>query len=175
MITARSTCAFALLLSVVLVACKQGGHDPAADAASLDKAAAGWEAAYNEKNAESVAALYTEDGQLLPPGAGTVTGRPAIKDFWSKDIATQWAKISIRAESSTIAGDWAYRSGAWSTESAAQDRQIPRGVETRGRQLAAAQGHLELGCHARGACGGGAGCYRARAPVAAVRENQWSS
>ncbi len=120
MITARSTCAFALLLSVVLVACKQGGHDPAADGASLDKAAAGWEAAYNEKNAESVAALYTEDGQLLPPGAGTVTGRPAIKDFWSKDIATQWAKISIRAESSTIAGDWAYRSGAWSTESAAQ-------------------------------------------------------
>jgi ketosteroid isomerase-like protein len=119
MITARSTCAFALLLSVVLVACKQGGHDPAADAGSLDKAAAGWEAAYNEKNAESVAALYTEDGQLLPPGAGAVNGRAAIKDFWSNDIATQWAKISIRAESSTVAGDWAYRSGVWSTGSPA--------------------------------------------------------
>jgi len=119
MIAARSTRAFALLLSVLLVACKQGGHDPATDAGSLDKAAAGWEAAYNEKNAESVAALYTEDGQLLPPGAGAVNGRAAIKDFWSNDIATQWAKMSIKAESSTIAGDWAYRSGVWSTESPA--------------------------------------------------------
>jgi len=119
MIAARSTRAFALLLSVLLVACKQGGHDPATDAGSLDNAAAGWEAAYNEKNAESVAALYTEDGQLLPPGAGAVNGRAAIKDFWSNDIATQWAKMSIKAESSTIAGDWAYRSGVWSTESPA--------------------------------------------------------
>ena len=116
---ARATRAFALLLGLALAACQQGGHDPAADAASLDKAAAGWEAAYNEKNAESVAALYTEDGQLLPPGAGAVNGRAAIKDFWSNDIATQWAKISIRADSSAVAGDWAYRSGAWSTESPA--------------------------------------------------------
>ena len=38
MIAARSTRAFALLLSVLLVACKQGGHDPATDAGSLDKA-----------------------------------------------------------------------------------------------------------------------------------------
>ena len=117
--TARISRAFALLLGFVLVACQQGGHDPAADAASLDKAAAGWEVAYNDKNGEAVAALYTEDGQLLPPGAGAVNGRAAIKDFWSNDIATQWAKISIKADSSAVAGDWAYRSGAWSTESPA--------------------------------------------------------
>ncbi len=108
-----------LLLGFALVACQQGGHDPAADAASLDKAAAAWEAAYNDKNAEGVAALYTEDGQLLPPGAGVVNGRAAIKDFWSNDVATQWARISIKADSSAVAGDWAYRSGAWSTESPA--------------------------------------------------------
>ena len=117
--TVRPSRAFALLLGFALVACQQGGHDPAADAASLDKAAAGWEAAYNDKNGEAVAALYTEDGQLLPPGAGPVSGRAAIKDFWSNDIATQWAKVSIRADSSAVAGDWAYRSGAWSTESPA--------------------------------------------------------
>ena len=117
--TARSSRAFALLLGFALVACQQGGHDPAADAASLDKAAAGWEVAYNDKNGEAVAALYTEDGQLLPPGAGAVNGRAAIKDFWSNDIATQWAKISIKADSSAVAGDLAFRSGAWSTESPA--------------------------------------------------------
>ena len=108
-----------MLLGFALVACQQAGHDPAADAESLDKAAARWEVAYNDKNGEAVAALYTEDGQLLPPGGGAVSGRAAIKDFWSNDIATQWAKISIKADSSAVAGDWAYRSGAWSTESPA--------------------------------------------------------
>ena len=120
MINARSSRALALLLSFALFACQQQDrHDPAADAASLDKAAAGWEAAYNDKNAEAVAAIYTEDGQLLPPGAGAVNGRAAIKDFWANDIATQWAKISIKADSSTVAGDWGIRSGAWSIESPA--------------------------------------------------------
>src|SRR5688572_24286500 len=118
MITARSTRALALLLAAALAACQPAGHD-SADTAALDKAAAGWEAAFNDKNADGVAAIYTEDGQLLPPNAAAVNGRAAIKDYWAKDIATQWAKISIKADSSAIAGDWAYRSGTWSTESPA--------------------------------------------------------
>ena len=119
MITARSTRALALLLAVALVACQPAGHDSATDNAALDKAAAGWEAAYNDKNADGVAAIYTDDGQLLPPGAGTVDGRAAIKDYWANDIGTQWAKISIKADSTVVSGDWAYRSGAWNTESPA--------------------------------------------------------
>jgi ketosteroid isomerase-like protein len=120
MFIARNLRALALLLGVALVACQQQErHDPATDAASLDKAAAGWEAAYNDKNAEAVAAIYTEDGQLLPPGAVAVNGRAAIKDFWANDIATQWAKITIKADSSTVAGDWGIRSGAWSVETPA--------------------------------------------------------
>ena len=116
---ARIPQALALLLAVTLVACNQGPkHDPAADAASLDKAAAGWEAAYNDKNAAAVAAIYTEDGQLLPPGAGTVNGRAAIQEFWGHDIETQWAEIAIKADTSEVAGDWAYRSGSFSAESA---------------------------------------------------------
>jgi ketosteroid isomerase-like protein len=118
MITARPTLTLALLLAVALAACQPAGHG-SADTAALDKAAAGWEAAFNDKNADAVAAIYTDDGQLLPPNAATVNGRAAIKDYWANDIATQWAKISIKADSSVIAGDWAYRSGAWSTESPA--------------------------------------------------------
>jgi uncharacterized protein (TIGR02246 family) len=117
MITARTPLALALFLSVALVACQQGDrHDPAADSAALDKAAAGWETAYNDKNAEAVAAVYAEDGQLMPPGAALVSGRAAIKDFFANDIATQWAKIAVKAQSSNVAGDWAIRSGAWSIE-----------------------------------------------------------
>jgi ketosteroid isomerase-like protein len=108
----------ALLLTVALAACNQGPkHDPAADAAALDKAAAGWEAAYNEKNAAAVAAIYSEDGQLLPPGSAFVNGRAAIQEYWAHDIETQWAQIAIKADTSEVAGDWAYRSGAFSAES----------------------------------------------------------
>jgi ketosteroid isomerase-like protein len=107
----------ALLLTVALAACNQGPkQDPAADAASLEKAAAGWEAAYNEKNAAAVAAIYSEDGQLLPPGSAFVNGRAAIQEYWGHDIETQWAQIAIKADTSEIAGDWAYRSGAFSAE-----------------------------------------------------------
>ena len=100
MISSRTSLAFALFLSVALVACQQGErHDPAADSAALDKAAAGWETAYNDKNAEAVAALYTEDAQLMPPGAALVSGRAAIKDYFANDIATQWAKVAVKAQS----------------------------------------------------------------------------
>jgi ketosteroid isomerase-like protein len=120
MIPVRVSRALALFLTVALAACNQGpAHDPAADAASLDKAAAGWEAAYNDKNADAVAAIYTDDAQILPPGAAAVSGRAAVKDYWANDIATQWAKISVKADSSMISGDLAVRSGAWSIESPA--------------------------------------------------------
>jgi uncharacterized protein (TIGR02246 family) len=33
-------------------------------------------------DADGMAALYTEDGQLLPPGSDVVTGRDSISAFW---------------------------------------------------------------------------------------------
>jgi len=39
-------------------------------------------AAFNRGDAAGLAALYTEDGQMLPPNAGLMTGRPAVQAFW---------------------------------------------------------------------------------------------
>ena len=39
-------------------------------------------AAFNGGNAAGVAALYTEDGQLLPPNADVMAGKEAIQAFW---------------------------------------------------------------------------------------------
>jgi uncharacterized protein (TIGR02246 family) len=39
-------------------------------------------AAFNRGDAAAVAALYTEQGQLLPPNAAPVTGVQAIQAFW---------------------------------------------------------------------------------------------
>jgi len=106
------------LVSVLaLVACKpQGTADTAADKAALQTAAESWINAYNDKNADGVAATYSDDGRLLPPGAAAVSGGTAIHEYWTNDIATQWAKISIKEEGTEVMGDWAWREGTWSIE-----------------------------------------------------------
>ena len=93
-------------------------HDAAADEAAVAAVAANWEKAYNEKNADAVAAIYCEDAQLLPPGPPAVTGRAAIRDFWANDIATGNMTFAITAEASGVDGDWAWRSGPWKATAA---------------------------------------------------------
>lgn len=66
------------------------GH--AAWAATADEVAiraqtASWEKAYNAGDAKAVAAQYADDALLLPPGAPAVSGRAAILDYFTKDIA----------------------------------------------------------------------------------------
>ena len=41
-----------------------------------------FEQAFNRGNAAAVAALYTENATLLPPGADLMTGRQAAQSFW---------------------------------------------------------------------------------------------
>jgi uncharacterized protein (TIGR02246 family) len=112
--TSRATALFALIATVTVAACSPSQqHDAAADEAALTSFAANWEKAYNEKDADALAALYTEDGQLLPPGADMVNGRSAIKDYWANDIATGNVSLAIMADATGVGGDWAWRSGSW--------------------------------------------------------------
>ena len=43
---------------------------------------------FNKGDAEGVAALYTDDAVILPPGAGIVKGRADIQAFWKKAAET---------------------------------------------------------------------------------------
>ena len=104
-----------LALLITLAACQpKAATDPAADEAAIQAAADGWPKAYNEKNADGVAALYTEDARLYPPGAAMVSGRAAIRDYFNGDITNSWAEISVAHEESNVSGDWAWRTGTWS-------------------------------------------------------------
>ncbi len=63
-----------------------------ASAASADETALraqtlSWEKAYNGGDAKGVAAQYANDALLLPPGASAVSGKAAILDYFTKDIA----------------------------------------------------------------------------------------
>jgi uncharacterized protein (TIGR02246 family) len=50
--------------------------------ATIEKLNDVWTAAFNKGDAAAVAALYSEDAYVLPPGSAMVKGRAAIEGFW---------------------------------------------------------------------------------------------
>ena len=54
-------------------------------------------AAFKKGDAAGLTALYTENGQVLPPNAEFVTGKQAIQMFWQAvmDMGVKEAKIEI--------------------------------------------------------------------------------
>jgi uncharacterized protein (TIGR02246 family) len=54
-------------------------------------------AAFKRADAASLAALYTEGGQVLPPNAGFVTGKQAIQGFWQAvfDMGIKEARMEV--------------------------------------------------------------------------------
>jgi uncharacterized protein (TIGR02246 family) len=50
--------------------------------ATIEKLNDVWTTAFNKGDAAAVAALYTEDAYVLPPGSAMVKGRAAIEAFW---------------------------------------------------------------------------------------------
>ena len=74
------------------------GHAAApasADEAGIRAQTTTWEKAYNGGDAKAVAALYADDALLLPPGASGVSGRAAILEFFTKDIAGTKAASAV--------------------------------------------------------------------------------
>lgn len=54
-------------------------------------------AAFKWGDAAGLAALYTENGQILPPNDGFVTGRQAVHAFWQSvmDMGIKEAKLKV--------------------------------------------------------------------------------
>jgi uncharacterized protein (TIGR02246 family) len=68
---------------VMIIGCLSLGSPAfAQNKATIEKLNDVWTAAFNKGDAAAVAALYTEDAYVLPPGSGIVKGRAAIEAFW---------------------------------------------------------------------------------------------
>ena len=68
---------------VVIIGCLSVGSPALAqNRATIEKLNDAWTAAFNKGDAAAVAALYTEDAYVLPPGSAMVKGRAAIEAFW---------------------------------------------------------------------------------------------
>ncbi len=76
----RSTLA-ALALLVTFGIFAHARADPLAD--DMRMLNARWDAAINEPNPDALLAMYTADARLMPPGAPSITGPAAIRNFFA--------------------------------------------------------------------------------------------
>jgi uncharacterized protein (TIGR02246 family) len=67
--------------------------------------------AYARGDAAGVAAVYTDDARLLPPGAPTTTGRPAIAEFWQGAMDAGVAAVDLQTTELVEHGDAAHEIG----------------------------------------------------------------
>jgi uncharacterized protein (TIGR02246 family) len=88
-----------------------------ADEAAIRAQSMSWEKAYNAGDAKGVAAQYADDALLLPPGAPGVSGRAAILEFFTKDIANSKAAGAIFVINPKtdvgVSGDTGWESGTY--------------------------------------------------------------
>jgi len=99
--------ALAMLALLLLSPAAMAGSD----AEAIAQASRSWEKAYNAGDGAAVAALYTADGALLPPGGARVDGRQAIETFWTGAIASGLANIKLATVELEFAGDTAIEVG----------------------------------------------------------------
>ena len=74
-----------LLFVLLMAGCMQ---TPQTDLEGLKGMRAVFQSALDAKDPAAIAAIYTEDGALLPPNGETVSGRAAIEAFWTETLAS---------------------------------------------------------------------------------------
>jgi uncharacterized protein (TIGR02246 family) len=68
-------------------------------------------AAFSRADAAGVAACYTEDATLLPPGGALTSGRKAIQQFWQGALDMGLRVATLRTQQAEASGDLAYEVG----------------------------------------------------------------
>jgi uncharacterized protein (TIGR02246 family) len=89
-------------------------HAPGDARSAIDAVNRGFMTAFIRKDPAAVAALYTLDGQLLPPRSDFVTGRSAIAGYWQEAM-----KVGIRKLETTeleIHSESAFEVGRYTVE-----------------------------------------------------------
>ena len=67
---------------------------------------------FGKRNYDALDQIYTTDARILPPGAPMISGRSAIKEFWSGMIQSANAKSAVLESIDVIAtGDGAVEIG----------------------------------------------------------------
>lgn len=73
-----------------------------------------WDAAFNAKQADQVAAMYDAAAAVMPAGAAQVSGKAAVLAFWTNTIAQGIIDHKLEMVEAGESGDMAFQRGLWS-------------------------------------------------------------
>lgn len=73
-----------------------------------------WDAAFNAKQADKVAAMYDDAAAVIPAGAAQVSGKAAVLAFWTNTIAQGIIDHKLEMIEAGESGDMAFQRGLWS-------------------------------------------------------------
>ena len=73
-----------------------------------------WDAAFNAKQANQVAAMYDDAAAVIPAGAAQVSGKAAVLAFWTNTIAQGIIDHKLEMIEAGESGDMAFQRGLWS-------------------------------------------------------------
>ena len=73
-------------------------------------------AAYNQGDAAGLAALYTENGQLLPTNSDLISGKLAIQKFWQARINPVVSSVNLESVEIEVHDETAIEVGVYSVQ-----------------------------------------------------------
>lgn len=103
----------ATMLVFALSGCAPPAVDTAAEEAAIREMDVEWMNAANAKDVERMLGLYTDDASLYPPNLAIVTGKEAIRTYYSQLVESPGFVTSLETTNVGIssAGDLAYSAG----------------------------------------------------------------
>ncbi len=87
--------------------------DAGTDITAIAASANALQLGFNNRNPSAVAAMYTRDAQLLPPGAPIIRGQDAIRKHYAAEMTGDSLPPQIVTADTVAAGDWGWRAGTW--------------------------------------------------------------
>jgi ketosteroid isomerase-like protein len=102
---------FGLVVAILLLGSPASAADEVDEAIGAVNEA--FEAAIGRADAAGVAALYTANGQALPPQSDVATGRPAIAGVWQAGIDAGIAGVSLETVEIEHHGNTAHEIGTF--------------------------------------------------------------
>lgn len=120
---------FALACEAQEPATEQGSEtSPAVDATAargaIEAKDQAWEAAATAGDAAAIAAIYTDDAIVLPPGAGRVEGRAAVQEMfgaWMSEGGITSASLDSDVITVASSGDYAHAVGSYTISGTGPD------------------------------------------------------
>jgi uncharacterized protein (TIGR02246 family) len=96
-------------LALSLTACERRPANVFPETAAVE-----WETARNAGDADALAALHTENAQILPPGAPLIEGRAAIRTYYRNVFEQHAAPMEFDVRDIIVFGNIVYRQGNYS-------------------------------------------------------------